>query len=402
MNEQRKPEAPPKAASDLAPAPGTKLALAADFGTVYVKVNNGQLMRPIKASMQLFEKLGHFYSMPGKWDPATGKSDKKYPITSAGYTHLNKVASISIMTPPQVIVDGHEQPNPYIERNRKTRAIESVIVRKIGLGFSPAGNLVAIDKTLYYNVYTYFIQAIQAKVKRTKWEKNEQTGKREDTGEAANPNAAIIGIADERPRRDGNPVPGSWVFFAIEEPLGIWANYEDKAIMECLEEHTQRQRFGDRIAQKIVERNILKDHPAIGVGQVFAKSGATPEQGLVAFVEVYGYRSDMGYVDLNQVMRQAARGDERLQVKTEVIKDAPLEEEREELADAADAPGGGFEPDVEPPADAPDPGPAMKLEPDAPDPAAKQPKREPSQLTKDLRKATSEAEQKVRDRNGKA
>ena len=44
----------------------------------------------------------------------------------------------------------------------------------------------------------------------------------------------------------------------------------------------------------------------------------------------------------------------------------------------------------------------MKLEPDAPDPAAKQPKREPSQLTKDLRKATSEAEQKFRDRNGKA
>jgi len=89
---------------------GKKLALAADFGTVYVKVNNGQIMRPVRATMQLFEKLGHFYAMSGKWDPAAGKAEKKFPITSAGYTHLNKVASISIMTPPQVIVDGHEQP----------------------------------------------------------------------------------------------------------------------------------------------------------------------------------------------------------------------------------------------------------------------------------------------------
>jgi hypothetical protein len=366
--EEKKNGTEPKAAAQPAaqeanPAPGQKLALTADFGTVYVKINRGQIMRPIKATITLFEKLGHFYSMPGKWDPATGKSDKKYPITSVGYTQLNKVASISIMTPPTVIVDGVEQPNPYVERNKRTRAIESVIVRKIGLGFSPAGNVVAIDKTLFYNPYTYFIQSIQAKLKKTSWEKNPQTGKREDTGNAANPNAAMVGIAEDKPTKKG-----SWVFFPIEDPLGIWANYEDPAILDCLEEHTQRQRFGDRIAQKIVERNILKDHPAIGVGLVFAKNGATEAQGSVAYVEVYGYRTDMGYPDLDHVMRQAAKGSDQLVVKAEIIHEADPAEERAEIEEAGEPERSDADEDLGPtgePADKTDKAEAPKTDPAA-------------------------------------
>lgn len=360
---------PPPAAQEIGQTPGQKLALSADFGTVYVKVNRGQIMRPIKATITLFEKLGHFYSMPGKYDPKTHKTEKKYPITSVGYTQLNKVASISIMTPPAVIVDGHEQPNPYVERNKRTRSIESVIVRKIGLGYSPAGNVVAIDKTLFYNPYTYFIQSIQAKLKKTKWEEDE-SGKRVDTGQSANPNAAVVGIAEDKPAKKG-----SWVFFPIEEPLGIWANYEDPVILDCLEEHTQRQRFGDRIAQKIVERNILKDHPAIGVGLVFAKAGATEAQGQVAYVEVYGYRTDMGYPDLNQVMRQAARGSDQLIVKAEVIREAEPEEERAEIGETAEAERSDADEEIGPEDEKPDKADAPKGDPAAglfkggPDPA---------------------------------
>ena len=305
---------------------GEKLALTAEFGTVYVKVNKGQIMRPIRATMQLFEKLGHFYGLPGKYNPDTKKREKNYAIASAGFTHLNKVASISILTPLSVIVDGHEQPNPYVERNKRTRAIESVIVRKIGIGYSPAGNITAIDKTLYYNVYTYFIQSIQAKLKKSKWSEGKETD------EKANPDAGIVGIADKEPGKKG-----SWVFFPIEEPLGIWANYEDQAIIDCLEEHTQRQRFGDRIAQKIVERNILKDHPAIGISNVIPKVGATSEQGQMAYVEVYGYRHDMGYADLKDVMKQAARGgeDAAVEVKADVIDKVDSEEERQVVSETA-------------------------------------------------------------------
>ncbi len=324
MNEKTK-AAPQAAATALAkPTNGdTRIALTAPFGDVYIKVTkDGQILRPIKANITLYEKAGHFYSLPGKWNNETRTRDKKFVIASAGYVHLNKVASVSILTPPTVVRDGVEQPNPYVERNPRTRAIDSVIVRKIGIGYSPAGNLVAIDKTLYYNPYTYFIQSIQAKMGKDKWANGKKTDEKES------PNAARVGIETEKP-----DLAGSWVFFPIESPLGLWVNYEDPAIIDCLEEHTQRQRFGDRIAQTIVERNILKDHPAIGVSAVEAKVGSVPEQGQRASVDVFGYRHDMGYADLQSLVKQAAKGQGEAEVKAEVITEVDGAEEREAITD---------------------------------------------------------------------
>jgi len=326
MNEKDKKAAPAAATALAKPTNGeTRIALTAPFGDVYIKAGkDGQIMRPIKASIKLFEKIGHFYGLPGKWDPETRTTVKQYAIAYPGYVHLNKVASITILAPPTVVRDGVEQPNPYVERNPRTRAIESVIVRKIGIGYSPAGNIVAIDKTLYYNPYTYFIQSIQAKMKKVRYE----GGKKTD--EAANPNAAVLGIEAEKPDREG-----SWVFFPVELPLGIWANYEDPAIVDCLEEHTSRQRFGDRVAQTIVERNILKDHPAIGVSKVMARPGSVPEQGLGASVDVFGYRHDLGYADLKDLVKQAAKGQGEIEVSAEVIDEADAAEEREILTGVA-------------------------------------------------------------------
>ena len=43
---------------------GKKVMLTADFGQVYVKVTkNGQIMRPVRAQMALFKKMGHFYKV---------------------------------------------------------------------------------------------------------------------------------------------------------------------------------------------------------------------------------------------------------------------------------------------------------------------------------------------------
>jgi hypothetical protein len=328
MNKEAKQAVPPAANTTIVKQGNgeTRIALTAPFGDVYIKVTkDGQILRPIKAQIKLFEKAGHFYGLPGKFNPTTKQVEKKHAIASAGYIHLNKVASISILTPPTVVRDGQEQPNPYVERNPKTRAIESVIVRKIGIGYSPAGNLVAIDKTLYYNPYTYFIQSIQAKMNKKKWVKGEKTE------EQASPDAAVVGVAEDKPDR-----PGSWVFFPIELPLGLWVNYEDPAIIDCLEEHTQRQRFGDRTAQTIVERNILKDHPAIGVSSVIARPGSVPEQGDVTTVDVFGYRHEMGYADLKDLVKQAAKGQGEVEVKAEVIDKVDLAEEKEALTETAE------------------------------------------------------------------
>jgi len=284
-----------------------KVTLVADFGTVYIKVRGNDIMKPIKAQMALYEAMGHIYKV---------KDD--YAITSEGYSLLNKVASINIVTPQKVMVDERELPNPCIERNPKTKLIETVNIRKIGIGYSPAGNITVVDKTLLYNLYAYFIESIQAKMKKVEWKDGKKTDKK------LYPNCAILGTEDEKPEKAGR-----WAFFETVSPLGIWVNYEDTAIIDCLNEHTQKQRFGDRIAQTIIERNIMKSHPAIGLSRVQPQKGGERGQQR-AYVTVYGYRHEFGPAQIDEVLAQAEKASKTLDVKAEVIE--RIDEVEETLA----------------------------------------------------------------------
>lgn len=290
------------------------LALVADFATVYCSVYNGELMRPAKATFTLHEKKGHFYTIK-----------KKTVISSTGYIQLNKAASVNIVTPKTVVVDGKDENNPYIERHPVTRAIESVAVRKIGIGFSPIGNMTVIDKTLFYNIYTYLIQSIQAKMKAREWKTDKQTRKSHPIDIPLHKDCAFVGV-----NPDDRPKTGKWIFYLTADPLGIWVNYEHQAILDCLEEHTQRQRFGDRIAQKICERNILRDHPAIGVDSVEPKKNEKGDT--IAKVTVYGWRHELTPQNLDDVLLQAEKGAKEIEVKAEVIETTP-EEEKQAIAE---------------------------------------------------------------------
>jgi len=266
----------------------TKTSTAADFGKVWFAVGpDGKLLKPFAASIRLFERAGHLYKVPGG-----GKAGDRWGITMPGYSVLNKVASVSVLTPPCVSFGGREVSNPYVERNAVTRAIESVIIRKVALGMTPVGNVVVIDKTLYYNPYTYFLQSIQAKARRKVWEMGKMTNK------LAHPDAARLGTKDVQPE---GATAGRWIFKPIDETIGYWINIDDSAIQEVIDEHLQRQRFGDRIAQTICARNALKDHPAIAVSQVqpeFVYHKVYGKDKEEAFAEVsitvYGYRHELG------------------------------------------------------------------------------------------------------------
>ena len=291
--------------------------IEAEFGEVYFKgTKGGEIMRPVKTRMMLHEKLDHIYKV--------GYGEKKrFGITYSGYKHLNKSASISILTPQKVSHDGQAVSNPRIERNGRTKAVETVSIRKIGIGFDPLGNVVAVDKSLFYNIYTYFIQSLQAKMSAKKWDNSSnRPGK-----EPLHPDCAIIGTVDEKPSK------GRWVFYETASPLGIWANYEDPVILECLNEHTQRQRFGDRIADTIVCRNILKDHPAIGISHAPPQTDLGKKKEHVAYVWVYGWRHDMTAPDLTHLLRQAERGSEEISVDAEVIEEVEPEIEKEAIQD---------------------------------------------------------------------
>ena len=290
----------------LAETKPKEVVLELDFGKLYCRVKGNDILRPIKAQLGLYEEMGHIYAVK-----------KDYAITHSGYLLLNKVASINLVTPQKVMVDERERPNPFIERNPKTKLIETVNIRKIGVGFSTVGNVVVVDKTLLYNIYAYFIESIQAKMKKVVWKDNKPTKQK------LHPDCAIMGPEDEKPDK-----PGRWAFYETVPPLGYWINYDDPVIIECYNEHMQKQRYGDRIAQTIVERNILKTHPAIGISKVQPQPGGAAGQ-KKAFVTVYGYRHEFGPMQIDEVLAQAEAGSKTLDIKAEVIE---VEKEEEALA----------------------------------------------------------------------
>lgn len=244
-----------------------QVALQAEFGKVYIQERGGKILEPIRADMNLDSRLGQLYEQDGK-----------VLVTAAGYWHLNKTAAISIVNAGSVVVDGRQMGNPYIYRNPETKAVEGVAIRKLGIGFAPTGQLVVVDRTLYFNTWTYFLQSIQAKMSRMVWAKNAQSGRFEPTDRRKHPDCAEYGVKDQPPDKARG---GRWVFYPIEGPLGVWVNFLDSATLECLKEHTQRQRFGERIASTIIDRNIFKSHPAIAVAEIGAiqVKGPEPEAG---------------------------------------------------------------------------------------------------------------------------
>lgn len=292
--------------------------VAVDFGQIFVRREGGEILNPFWAKVTLEESRGHINWIKGK-----------FSISGAGYVHLNKVASISLVTPQTIVVDGVAKPNPNVERNPVTKAIETVNVRKIGIGYSAVGNIVVIDKSLYYNAYTYLLQSFQAKMK-----KGEKREPQQQPAQAAQPPVtpcAFIGVLADKPKE------GKWTWFVMTEPLGIWVDYEHPAIIDCLEEHVQRQRFGDRIAQKIVERNILKDHPAIGVSQVQIEL-PTQKDFAKAIVKVVGWQHSMAAEQVTEISVRAEKG-ERIsgEASQQDIVDADLEEEKATIAEEAEA-----------------------------------------------------------------
>ncbi|HVO85470.1 MAG TPA: hypothetical protein VMU60_13690 [Syntrophobacteria bacterium] len=303
-------------------------------------------------------------------------------VTAAGAIRLNQVANLQVLTPPSVVVDGRDQPNPHIERDDRTRAIKSVYIRRVAFGPSPTGNLVAVDSTLYFNVYTYFLQDLQAKLKKY-------------------PEAGTLGVRDNKPTsikyqpkrwdRNANDGAGAYVnagpektvqlkdlpmvFYPIEEPVGLWVDLSHPEIQAAFNEHVSRQKFGDRHARSICTRNVLLEHPAIANKVPILRDKAKD-----VTVPVYGWRHDYDIKEINRLGDKIAKGDvedqnlqvirTRAEASTEDLQAAAagegdefgqvvdMEQPEEPEGDAGEAPFTEPEPpsgDPEPPAEQPQP-----------------------------------------------
>jgi len=280
-------------------------------GECYVMSRDGKgAVRMIAAPVTLRKSLGEIDVI-----------QKKPMITKDGYSKLNQIANVNLLTPPTLIVDGVAQSNPYIERHPETKVIQSVAIRRVGIGYSPIGNLMAIDKTLFFNIRTYFMQDLQSKMKKfpasaalgkksappKSRRVKEITGWKETGGGKSYP---IFGEEKEVEFSAEN-----CEYYEIEGGVGAWVDLTHPEILELYNTHTQRQKFGDRIAQSIVDRNILKDFMALGQVALEDKQDAVK-------VLVYGYRHDLDFHRVENLAGQIASGEvshEQVEIRSGVV-----------------------------------------------------------------------------------
>lgn len=253
-------------------------------GQVFVRRTESGLIRAVKGIVALREQLGEIQTI-----------QKKTMITAAGACKLNQTPGLNIVTPPSVVVDGREVSNPYIEKHPKTKVIQSVYVRKVIFGPNPLGNMVGIDYTLFFNIHTYFLQDLQAKIK--KYPVCGYIGKNTN-GEPSKtytmvPVKWVNSKPVDQPPKEVSTETGDWNFYELDDaglhPVGIWVNVAHKEIQSCLDQHVQRQKFGDRHAQSICTRNALLRHPAIAAQNVIAEG---LDKKRTAKVTVYGFMHD--------------------------------------------------------------------------------------------------------------
>ncbi len=259
-------------------------------GEVFFLSEKGQTKRGFKVKVDI--------SYPTQFCFPAGPNQKSM-ITAEGYDRLNQYAGIEVFRPRTVIAqDGTEKGNPFFERDPQTGAMLSVFMRGIGIGYSPVGNLAAVDQTVYVNLQTLLVQEIQAKLKRF-------------------PALGCMGSIDAKPNEityygdngkygrqkvvDAQPTTvkavGCWHFVPLTGSMGYWVNISHPEIQSAFDSFTQKQRFLERTTFSILKRLVLSSHPAIAsktptVTELVTGDGYNEIKAAKAHVFVYGFAVD--------------------------------------------------------------------------------------------------------------
>ena len=273
-----------------------------------VKVTPGGLVRSMLTRVHLSRERNETYEF-GAYDPVTRSWVKRNVITAGGYDAVNRFGGVAFLSPDTVADDdGNPRSNPWIDR--QDGSVKRVRVRRIGIGRNPAGNIVARDYTLTYDLELYFAQDVWAR-----W-----SGKKKDTTTQAW--GALYDTANIPPtaRQDAKKkivrCPGG---------VSLALDLASKEVVNLFHEHLNRQKFAERNAITICERNILKKH--FGVTTV----GADGTVAVVAWMQ-----PDREMAEFGKIAALAAKGKVELGngEEMQVIQDAEVIETKEEI-DAA-------------------------------------------------------------------
>lgn len=322
--------------------------------------NESGLVKAFKKTVRLLESKKEI-----------AKVSKSWIVTVQGYNALNRYAGLHEITPPELMFDGKAQSNPYVQYDTKGE-IKKVIVRKMVIGYTVAGSLVATDVVRHYNFDAYYMQDLQNKAK---W--------KTDAAKFGTELACPFAPEDEVLIKGETPYVKTkegkiYLFKRVKDIEGIWIDPTHGEIRDVYDQHVQHQKFGDVIAQNVASRNAKKAHPGIAATNVIAYG---EEDDHYADVEVFGYRSTISKEEAEKISEKIRRGEQISGVEvSHSVEDASFEEVAHEtdaiVADAKAAEGGIKEPEEKkaeeqkPEQNAGEPKPEQKQEREA-DPVAK-------------------------------
>ncbi|MEN1968985.1 hypothetical protein WMZ97_13040 [Lentibacillus sp. N15] len=241
---------------------------------VFIRRSAKGNIKAVKGKVNLLESKGHLAEI-----------QNKVMITEAGFREMNKIAGISIITPETLTLpDGNVVVNPYPIVDPESGTISKVWVKKVGVGYSPIGNMVITSSTLLYDIQMYLIQDLAKKAQYNK-----------DLGR----------LCMEQMLTDEDKKKGA--FFKIEGSMGVWVDLSHKDVIKAFDTYINNKLFAERKAQTICERNVLKKHPALSTTYVEPNGNKGNRNGKVT---VIGFTTDLSKEELMHIAEQAERGKE--------------------------------------------------------------------------------------------
>jgi hypothetical protein len=243
---------------------GELVRVVTPLGSLTVK--DGELrrgnLRLIKAQVRLEAGLDY--------TPIQGK----LLLSPEGADRLNQIAGLSIFEPMD--------DKSWTDKRDAGGFIE-VRRRCVVAGRTPTGTMQVVSASITFSPRAYFLHALVKKIGRER-------------------SAGMLGTPDDRPAPRGEKDTARWMYFPIDEALGVWADLTHKDVFGLVEAYAQDRKFADRRASGIVRRNALAQHGALG-GQkmlgVYEKDKGAPESWTAP---VFAWRSD----DLAETETQAA------------------------------------------------------------------------------------------------
>jgi DNA repair exonuclease SbcCD ATPase subunit len=237
-----------------------------------VAINNGSYCEALKVTVRLTTLEDHMY--------ADGYGNIR--IKAKGYLKLNQFAKISIIKPDTLVYGNYGTVgNPYKHYGTDGELL-NMVIKAYGIGYVVGGGIVMVQHTAAYDSNTILTSKMLDCIK------DYPSCGFITSGPEIMPEVIEYSVGTRIIKIGTSGI--DWKYHPMGGSLGgIMYNVRSEEINRLLREHWESQRNIDSIMNTLVTKQILRQHPAIGVDTVGKIKERTAENG-VKYLE--------GYVDL--------------------------------------------------------------------------------------------------------